>query len=97
MNVGENRARNGVMDCPESRNEEKLQRYYALGLFAVREGGFESPSRYAKNPKHLRIPNCFAVREGSISPSSRRNLRLPKSVLKPIKPTDRTRKRICNI
>ncbi|KAD6119437.1 hypothetical protein E3N88_10708 [Mikania micrantha] len=25
MNVGENRARNGVTDCPESRNEENFQ------------------------------------------------------------------------
>ncbi|KAD7477644.1 hypothetical protein E3N88_00780 [Mikania micrantha] len=25
VNVGENRARNGVTDCPESRNEEKSQ------------------------------------------------------------------------
>ncbi|KAD4982112.1 hypothetical protein E3N88_18783 [Mikania micrantha] len=45
------------------------QRYYALGLFAVREGGSEIPSRYAMNPRCLRIPNCFAVREASIGPS----------------------------
>ncbi|KAD5508621.1 hypothetical protein E3N88_16324 [Mikania micrantha] len=25
MNVGENRAQNGVTDCPESRNEENFQ------------------------------------------------------------------------
>ncbi|KAD6454401.1 hypothetical protein E3N88_09107 [Mikania micrantha] len=24
MNVGENRAQNGVLDCPESKNEEKF-------------------------------------------------------------------------
>ncbi|KAD7478325.1 hypothetical protein E3N88_01461 [Mikania micrantha] len=27
VNVGENRARNGVTDCPESRNEEKIEKW----------------------------------------------------------------------
>ncbi|KAD7477566.1 hypothetical protein E3N88_00702 [Mikania micrantha] len=32
MNVGENRARNGVTDCPESRNEEKSKNLRKTGL-----------------------------------------------------------------
>ena len=46
-----------------NRETKKITKYYALGLFAVREGGFEVPSRYAKNLKYLRILNYFAVRE----------------------------------
>ncbi|KAD2805462.1 hypothetical protein E3N88_38839 [Mikania micrantha] len=49
MNVGENRVRNGVTDCPESRNEEN---YKDIMLW--------DSSRYAKYPKYLRVPNCFA-------------------------------------
>ncbi|KAD4385728.1 hypothetical protein E3N88_25897 [Mikania micrantha] len=31
MNVGENRAQNGVLDCPESKNEEK---FLSIGILA---------------------------------------------------------------
>ncbi|KAD6794788.1 hypothetical protein E3N88_05684 [Mikania micrantha] len=37
MNVGENRAQNGVMDCPESRNEENFQSIELLDSSRLRE------------------------------------------------------------
>ncbi|KAD5961199.1 hypothetical protein E3N88_12672 [Mikania micrantha] len=45
MNVGENRVQNGVLDCPESKNEEKSlsvgrldsSRYAEVGLEVLRE------------------------------------------------------------
>ncbi|KAD4982503.1 hypothetical protein E3N88_19174 [Mikania micrantha] len=49
VNVGENRARNGVTDCPESRNEGKFQsmefldssRYTTKRLRILRDLDFE--------------------------------------------------------
>ncbi|KAD4585881.1 hypothetical protein E3N88_23482 [Mikania micrantha] len=43
-NVGENRAQNGVLHCPES-----------TGLIAVRDGGVENPPRYAMLAKYQRF------------------------------------------
>ncbi|KAD4584929.1 hypothetical protein E3N88_22530 [Mikania micrantha] len=43
MNVGENRVRNGVTDCPESRNEEIFQNIELL-----------DSSRYATDLKYLK-------------------------------------------
>ncbi|KAD2805636.1 hypothetical protein E3N88_18476 [Mikania micrantha] len=45
MNVGENRVQNGVLDCPESKNEEKSlsvgrldsSRYAEVGLEVLRD------------------------------------------------------------
>ncbi|KAD5507399.1 hypothetical protein E3N88_15102 [Mikania micrantha] len=36
VNVGENRARNGVTDCPESRNEDKIENIWISPTRAVR-------------------------------------------------------------
>ncbi|KAD2171602.1 hypothetical protein E3N88_41704 [Mikania micrantha] len=53
MNVGENRARNGVTDCPESRNEENFQSMELL-----------DSSRYAK--ERLRILRDFDFERNDI-------------------------------
>ncbi|KAD7476911.1 hypothetical protein E3N88_00047 [Mikania micrantha] len=70
MNVGENRAQNGVLDCPESKNEEKLlsvgrldpsrkrrkiTKCWSTGPIAVRDGEVENPPRYAMHVKYLRF------------------------------------------
>ncbi|KAD4586558.1 hypothetical protein E3N88_24159 [Mikania micrantha] len=49
MKVGENRAQNGVLDCPESKNEEKFLSIGRKGSsrFAVREAQIGLPPRYA--------------------------------------------------
>ncbi|KAD2805331.1 hypothetical protein E3N88_38708 [Mikania micrantha] len=49
MNVGKNRAQNGVLDCPESKNEEKFLSIDRMGSsrFAVREAQIGLPPRYA--------------------------------------------------
>ncbi|KAD5961915.1 hypothetical protein E3N88_13388 [Mikania micrantha] len=44
MNVGKNRVQNGVLDCPESKNEEKSPSVGRL-----------DPSRYAMIAKYLRF------------------------------------------
>ncbi|KAD7117852.1 hypothetical protein E3N88_05120 [Mikania micrantha] len=49
MNVGENRVQNGVLDCPESKNEEKFlsiellesSRYAKARLRVLRDLDFE--------------------------------------------------------
>ncbi|KAD2805272.1 hypothetical protein E3N88_38649 [Mikania micrantha] len=60
MNVGENRAQNGVLDCPKLKNEENFlsigrkgsSRYAEVGLRVLR--GVRDESKYLKNPEKLR-------------------------------------------
>ncbi|KAD2393242.1 hypothetical protein E3N88_40219 [Mikania micrantha] len=54
MNVGENRAQNGVLDCPESKNEEKFlsddrmgSSRYAMEKLSFLRDLFGTSSRYA--------------------------------------------------
>ena len=71
VNVGEDRARNGVTDCPESRNEEIFfSKYWILGLVAVRDGKVENSSRYAMDQNIWNSPDFFAVREALFWPPS---------------------------
>ncbi|KAD4384854.1 hypothetical protein E3N88_25022 [Mikania micrantha] len=53
---------------------KKITKYYAVGLFVVREDVSEVPSRYAKEQKYLRTPDFFAVREAFFCPTSRDDL-----------------------
>ncbi|KAD1768272.1 hypothetical protein E3N88_42323 [Mikania micrantha] len=71
VNVGENRARNGVTDCPESRNEEKFQRMELLdsSRYATERLRILRGTRW---PKISKIPpDFFAVREALFGFSSR--------------------------
>ncbi|KAD5802991.1 hypothetical protein E3N88_14351 [Mikania micrantha] len=76
MNVGENRARNGVTDCPESRNEENFKdimfwdysRYAKVVLGFLRdvriELGFDSTTpdrRFHPRTSFKRVKNRYAL------------------------------------
>ncbi|KAD6796593.1 hypothetical protein E3N88_07489 [Mikania micrantha] len=67
MNVGENRAQNGVTDCPESRNEENFQSIELLdsSRYAMK---FEDPSRYATDLKYLKSSGFLRGKRSLIWP-----------------------------
>ncbi|KAD2805627.1 hypothetical protein E3N88_39004 [Mikania micrantha] len=71
VNVGENRARNGVTDCPESRNEEKFQSMELLdsSRYATERLRILHGTRWTKISKIP--PDFFAVREALFGSSSR--------------------------
>ncbi|KAD5507786.1 hypothetical protein E3N88_15489 [Mikania micrantha] len=95
MNVGENRAQNGVLDCPESK--KKITKCWSTGPIAVRDGGSENPPRYAMNVKYLRFPKNFAVREAQMGFWSRRkhtHFHHQNTILKPPDRKFEARKRV---
>ncbi|KAC9988343.1 hypothetical protein E3N88_44975 [Mikania micrantha] len=69
MNVGENRALNGVLDCPESKNEEKFlsigrkgsSRYAEVGLRVLREYDYSSSSRISSTIRRKFRPNNLHI------------------------------------
>ncbi|KAC9514747.1 hypothetical protein E3N88_45719 [Mikania micrantha] len=69
MNVGENRARNGVTDCPESQNEEKFQSMELLdsSQYATERLRTLRGTRWLKNildsSGFLRGKECFQDKE----------------------------------
>ncbi|KAD1040245.1 hypothetical protein E3N88_43387 [Mikania micrantha] len=71
MNVGENRVQNGVLDCPESKNEEKFLsiEFLALSRYAKARLRILRGTRCLKNIRYS--PDFFAVREAFFGFSSR--------------------------
>ncbi|KAD5507785.1 hypothetical protein E3N88_15488 [Mikania micrantha] len=71
VNVGENRARSGVTDCPESRNEGKFSMYGILdsSRYATKWLRILRGTRWTKISEILRISSryaklCFASGRG---------------------------------
>ncbi|KAD4585243.1 hypothetical protein E3N88_22844 [Mikania micrantha] len=62
VNVGENRARNGVTDCPESRNEEKFKSMELLdsSRYATKWLRILRGTRWTKKSEILRISSRYA-------------------------------------
>ncbi|KAD5802833.1 hypothetical protein E3N88_14193 [Mikania micrantha] len=62
VNAGENRARNGVTDCPESRNEEKFQSMELLdsSRYATKILRILRSTRWNKVSEILRISSRYA-------------------------------------
>ncbi|KAD3642349.1 hypothetical protein E3N88_31573 [Mikania micrantha] len=71
MNVGENRAPNGVLDCPKSKNEEKFlsvgrmgsSRYAEVGLRVLR--GTRCMENIEDSPEKLRGLRTQGTHQGS--------------------------------
>ncbi|KAD2805343.1 hypothetical protein E3N88_38720 [Mikania micrantha] len=64
MNVGEKRAQNGVLDCPESKNEEKFLSIDRMGSSRYAEVGLRVLRDAWKISKIL--SKSFVVREAQI-------------------------------
>ncbi|KAD1495154.1 hypothetical protein E3N88_42730 [Mikania micrantha] len=62
VSVGENRAQNGVTDCPESRNEENFQSMEFLGSsrYAKERLRILCGTRWTKISEILRISSRYA-------------------------------------
>ncbi|KAD4385843.1 hypothetical protein E3N88_26012 [Mikania micrantha] len=101
VNVGENRVRNGVTDCPESRNEDKIEKWtkMAWGDHRLAWGGTPDVSKtenWVKKSDFIWKSYLVAFlrrlhqlrRKSSIQS-------LKSSILKPFDRVDRTRERFC--
>ncbi|KAD1625206.1 hypothetical protein E3N88_42527 [Mikania micrantha] len=71
MNVGGNRARNGVTDCPESRNEENFQSIELLDS----SRSFWPSSRYATGEAVEKVDYFIRFHENYISSSYLEHIR----------------------
>ncbi|KAD2197635.1 hypothetical protein E3N88_41663 [Mikania micrantha] len=56
VNVGENRARNGVTDCPKSRNEDKVEKWKNLAAQPYPRGKecFQEKNIFKHRPRSRR-------------------------------------------
>ncbi|KAD3067040.1 hypothetical protein E3N88_34920 [Mikania micrantha] len=62
MNVGENRVQNGVLDCPEMKNEENFLSIEQLGSSRYAKDGLKvlGDTRWNKISEILRISSRYA-------------------------------------
>ncbi|KAD7117246.1 hypothetical protein E3N88_04514 [Mikania micrantha] len=81
MNVGENRAQNGVTDCPESRNEENFQSIELLD--SPRQKSCERTGRSPVKEQACRL--CVARARGLSSWYQSHSLRDPSSLMTELK------------
>ncbi|KAD3640162.1 hypothetical protein E3N88_29385 [Mikania micrantha] len=65
VNVGENHARNGVTDCPESRNEDKVEKWKNLATLP-NPRGYHCEVR--KEGKEEKLVECAKAHVSSMSP-----------------------------